>query len=125
MTSLADEVKALIAMGIPPTEALAAVTADRERQGKGSAPQKKEGLPDSTSALSSPPKSTTPLKNGKSGGGGSSSSRSDTTRPLSYNRPGMIKHTQNDGIDILPGMWPSADCLVSFCTISVMDVHLL
>jgi hypothetical protein len=33
MVSLADEVKALIAMGIPPTEALAAVTLDRERSG--------------------------------------------------------------------------------------------
>lgn len=113
MASLADEVKALIAMGISPTDALAAVTADRQRNGKGAAgtgvdqqessssvsPNKKEVLSNPSSASSSPSKSSPSAK----AGSGGSSSRPEFKKPLSYNRPGMIKHSQYDEMGTLRG----------------------
>lgn len=87
MMSLADEVKALIAMGIPPTEALAAVTADRERKGN--------------NGSSSGPESSLSSKSDNM----SSNTLTGLSRPLSYNRPGMITHTHVKEVDtdvILP-----------------------
>mmetsp|Transcript_6791 Transcript_6791/g.11218 ORF Transcript_6791/g.11218 Transcript_6791/m.11218 type:complete len:1828 (-) Transcript_6791:1060-6543(-) len=88
MTSLADEVKALVAMGIPPTKALEAVTAERERRGIGNetSPTKNDK---SNSAFNNKqfneslsPKSSPPKRGGRPG----------LVRPLSYNYPGMITH---------------------------------
>ena len=86
MSSLAEEVKALIAMGIPPTKALEAVTAERERRGLGddrldSSPVKTEST---SKRMGNDYQSPSPPKRG---------GRPGLASPLSYNRPGVIKHT--------------------------------
>ena len=105
MSSLADQVKQLVAMGISPNEALAAVTAERERQGKTQGQKEKEELSSHSkwsldkAGSGSTTKPPSPPKTSVSGG------RPGLQKPLSYNRPGMLTHVHEES-EILPGISP-------------------